>query len=150
MSDQQGDVVLYQTLEGGDISIADGVVEMSGGLETAVYLSLFGGNERDAGNAESRAAWWGNLNEVPERQYRSETQNLLQSLPVTSYNLRRIEDAARRDLEWMREVGAASAISVSASVPGLNRVRLVIDIGAIDLEAESSVIEYEETWRASV
>ena len=46
---QQGDVLLFQTVDDGEINIENGVVEMSGGLETAAYLSLYGGNEDDDG-----------------------------------------------------------------------------------------------------
>ena len=37
---QQGDVHLYQTTDGGEISITDGVAEMVPGLDVSVYLSL--------------------------------------------------------------------------------------------------------------
>ena len=49
MDIQQGDVKLIQTNDDGDINIINGVTEMSGGLETTVYLALFGGNEDDNG-----------------------------------------------------------------------------------------------------
>ena len=88
---QQGDVSLRQTDDGGEITVVNGVVEMSGGLETAVYLSLFGGNEDDDGRADNPQTWWGNLAEnEPERQYRSETQHLLQALPATTGTLIRV------------------------------------------------------------
>ena len=99
--DQQGDILLFQTVDDGDINVSDGLVEMSGGLGTAAYLSLFGGNEDDDGRKNSTATWWANLNETETtRQYRSETQNLLQAIPAVPANLRRIEDAVRRDLAW--------------------------------------------------
>ena len=44
---QEGDVLLFQTNDEGDIESIDGVVTMSGGLETMFYLSIFGGNEDD-------------------------------------------------------------------------------------------------------
>lgn len=147
MSEQQGDVLLFQTNDDGDINVVNGVVEMSGGLETAAYLSLFGGNEDDDGRDNSPANWWGNLDEIdPSRQYRSETQNLLQALTATSGNLRRIEDAAARDLEWFTQTGVASSVVVSASIPDVNKVRIVIDIEA---EGEESRFEFVENWKAS-
>jgi phage gp46-like protein len=96
---------------------------MSEGLEPAAYLSLFGGNEQDPGDSNSTEGWWGNCGEpVPSRTYRSETQFLLRSLPSTPSSLRRIEQAASRDLQWMLDDGVAKSISVSASIPALNRV----------------------------
>ena len=143
---QEGDVKLFQTDDDGNITVENGLVEMSGGLETAAYLSLFGGNEDDDGRADNPANWWANLDEVdPTRQYHSETQNLLQALPATTGNLRRIEDAAGRDLAWFVDSGVASSVSVAASIPGINRIKLTIDIEAVGQE---SSFEFVENWKA--
>ena len=148
MQNQQGDVKLFQTDNEGEINVRDGLVEMGGGLETAAYLSLFGGNEDDDGLAENNKTWWGNLDEIdPARQYRSETQNLLRAIPTTSGNLRRIEDAASRDLAWFIAEGVASSVSISASIPGVNRIKLTVDIEA---DGDESRFEFVENWKASV
>ena len=133
---QQGDVKLFQTDDGGNIIVEDGLVAMAGGLETAAYLSLFGGNEDDDGRSDNSLTWWGNLDENdPARQYRSETQHLLQALPLTTGNLRRIEDAALRDLTWL----------IGQNIAGLNRVKLTVDIEA---RGEESRFEFVENWKA--
>lgn len=142
---QQGDVLLYQTNDGGDINVDGGIVVMSGGLETAAYLSLFGGNEQDDGRKDNPLQWWGNLGEEPERQYRSETQYLLRSVPSIPANLRRIEEAAVRDLGWFVSSRAATSVSAAASMPGLNKVRLVVTIEA---NGQPAVIEFIENWKA--
>jgi phage gp46-like protein len=145
--EQQGDVILFQTDDDGEITIEGGLVEMSGGLETAAYLAMFGGNEDDDGRDNNPANWWGNVDEnIPARQYHSETQNLLQSLPATSGNLRRIEDAANRDLEFFTAESIASSVTVAASIPALNRVRIVVDIEA---NGEESQFTFTENWKAS-
>jgi len=144
---QQGDVKLFQTLDDGEITVENGLVSMDGGLETSVYLSLFGGNESDDVSSASVKSWWANSDENdPAKQYRSETQNLLQSLPVTSFNLRRIEDAAVRDLSWFIEKKTASSLSVSASIPALNRIKLEINLEAMGLESDFTFVE---NWKAS-
>jgi phage gp46-like protein len=124
------DVLLRQTNDGGEITVENGLVLMSDGLEAAAYLSLFGGNEDDAGDAASeREQWWGNLVETePSRTYRSETQHLIRSLPAVPSNLRRIEQAAARDLAWMLGAGIAKSIAAAASIPAVNRVRLEVTI----------------------
>ena len=145
MAAQQGDVILCQTLDDGEISVAAGSVAMSGGLETAAYLSLFGGNEDDDGSDGNPANWWGNIDETQaEREYHSETQNLLQGLPATANNLRKVEDAARRDLAWMVSVGAATEIEVAATIPAINRVKLTIDIDG------DQTLEFVENWQAAL
>ncbi len=141
---QQGDVYLYQTPDDGEININNGIVEMNGGLETAVYLSLFGGNEEDDGRPTNQNSWWGNLNEVDTaKQYRAETQYLLQSIPATPGNLKKIEDAIKRDLKWLSEYKIASSVVVTVSMPALNTVKIIIDIEG------SSRLEFQENWRAS-
>jgi len=135
---QQGDVLLFQTIEDGEINVTGGIVETSSGLETSAYLSLFGGNEDDNGLENNDKTWWANLNEnEKDKKFVSETQNLLKSLPATSGNLRRIEDAAKRDLDWM-----SPAIEVLATIPQLNRVKLAITIG-------ENQMEFIENWSAN-
>lgn len=146
MMQDQGDVLLFQTNDDGEIEVENGRATLTGGLETAAYLSLFGGNEPDSGRADDPLTWWGNLAETqPERQYRSETQYLLRSLPAIPANLRRLEQAAERDLAWMVSVNAAASVSATASIPARNRVRLVVRIEA---DGVPSIIEYFENWKA--
>jgi len=147
MAEQQGDVSLFQTDDDGDITVIDGIVTMSGGLETAAYLSLFGGNEDDDGRSDNPVNWWGNIDEVDlDRQYRSETQNLLEALPATTGNLRRIEDAVNRDLAWFIESKVASSVNVTVSIPGINRIKLKINIEALGNESD---FEFVENWKAT-
>ena len=145
---QQGDILLlFQTIDDGNIIVEDGIVEMSGGLETAAYLSLFGGNEDDNGLSDTNLIYWGNLDEIdPARQYRSETQHLLQSIPATTGNLRRIEDAANRDLKWFIDKKVASSITVVVTIPGLNKVKIMINIEAL---GDESSFEFVENWKVS-
>jgi phage gp46-like protein len=141
---QQGDINLFQTDDDGEIFVENGLVGMSGGLETAAYLSLFGGNEDDDGRKNNPLTWWGNLDEEEAaNEYRSETQNLISSIPATSGNLLRIEDAARRDLEWFLTEKIASVITVVASIPAVNRIQLEISINAVGLEVN---FEFVENW----
>lgn len=146
MTGQQGDVSLFQTDNEGEIIVEGGIVTMGGGLETSAYLSLFGGNEDDDGRNDNPANWWANLDETETaKEYHSETQNLLQALAATTGNLRRIEDAANRDLSWFIENKVASSVTVSASIPGINRIKLTIDIEAL---GEESSFEFVENWKA--
>lgn len=141
MSIQQGDVILFQDLDGGNIEINNGLIEMSGGLQTAVYLSLFGGNDEDnrVDNQEFNKSWWGNTNENEINQIRSETQYLLKSLPISSANLRKLELTAQRDLNWMIEINLAKEIKVNATIPSLNTIKLIIQI-------DQKEFEFIENW----
>lgn len=141
------DVLLFQTDDNGEIEIEGGLVTLTPGLDTSVYLSLFGGNWKDDGSQNNRQTWWGNLDESdPSKRYRSETQYLLGTIPAIPSNLRRIEDAAGRDLQWLLDESVASSVTVSASLIGLNRVKIEIVIRA---EGDESQFNYTENWRAS-
>jgi Concanavalin A-like lectin/glucanases superfamily len=135
MSDA-GDVKLFQTENGGDISIIDGVIAMNGGLESSAYLALFGGSD-----------WWGNRAEVSERQYISRTGKLLQSLPLTSSNLLEIEDAVASDLSFFTELKIASSVEIVVSIPALNTVSIAITITADGKETDFT---FTENWKALI
>ena len=144
---QQGDILLFQTDDDGDIIVENGVVEMTGAFETSAYLSLFGGNEDDDGSDDNLHTWWANLAEIdPAERYVSETQNLLQALAATSANLRRVEDAAKRDLQWFLDKNIASSVKVIATIPAINRLKLVVSIEA---NGEESQFAFVENWRAA-
>lgn len=144
---QVSDVLLFHTADGGEIELINGQPTMSDGLATAAYLSLFGGNEQDSGlQGDDRKQWWGNLGETEQsRVYRSRTQRLLRAIPAIPANLRRVEDAANADLAWfMDEV--ASAITVTASMPTLNRVVIAI---AITVSSVVYELSFASKWSAA-
>lgn len=145
---QDGDVLLGQTLDDGDVLLTDGLLEFTPGLETAAYLSLFGGNEDDDSGPDGRRQWWGNLGEtVAARTYRCETQRVLATAAPIPANLPRVVAAVRHDLAWMVSEGVASEVAVAASMPDLNRIR--VDV-AVNAAQQSIKLQYVETWMASL
>ena len=126
------DVRLYDTLDGGEIDCTAGQLVMSDGLETVVFLSLFGGNLHDSGLAADDAKqFWGNLIESdPDARYRGQLQALLNSSPLTPANLNSFQDAATSDLAWMVP-SIAQSVVVNASMPALDTIQfdatIVID-----------------------
>lgn len=144
---QQGDVLLFQTDNDGDLNIEGGLVQMTGQLKTAVYLSLFGGNEHDNGRTNGVNGWWGNVGETdPARKLVSKTQNLINYLPAISANLKRLEEAVKADLQWILDNKIASVIIVEVSIPRLNQIQIDIEISAI---GNSSQFTFIENWKAA-
>lgn len=144
---QVGDVLLRQTDNGGEIRVTNGLVEMTGRLEVAAYLSLFGGNEDDDGRPDSRLGYWGNLIETDEAfKLVSRTQHLLRSIPVTTANIQRLRRVAIADLEWFVQTGVASSVEVAVAVTGVNRVAFTISIRA---EGEEHRFTFTENWKAA-
>lgn len=143
------DVLLFHEFDGGNIVVADGAAELTHDLRTAVYLSWFGGNERDSGLEDGdRLQWWANLSEpVAERRYRSELQHMLRSLPAVPANLKRLEGAAERDLAWLVDAGLATLVLVKASMPAVDRVRLD---ARVDVDGESVTFPTVRHWGVSL
>jgi phage gp46-like protein len=129
---QQGDVLIFHTPDDGDLEIKIGVITMGSGLRSAVYISLFGGNEDDSGGDRDPHNWWGNIGQ--RVQVRSETQFLLQTMTPTSANLLRLEDAVRRDLNWFKASGVATDIKARVIIPAYNSVKIIINIDNRDFE----------------
>jgi hypothetical protein len=140
------DVRLFQTVDGGEIEIVNGVFTMSDGLEAAAYLSLFGGNERDNGlQATASLQWWGNRGVLDAaQQYRSETQSLLRDIPATTGNLQRIRQAADRDLAWMADA-FATRMSTLATMPALNRIEITV---GVEIDGAVYIFTFNQQWGA--
>ena len=85
----EGDLLLYDTPDGGDIRITEGFIASDRTFGTAVYLSLFGGNKEDNGRVRNRRTWWGNtLRGVNENQRLvSRLQAVIFGLPMTTMNI---------------------------------------------------------------
>lgn len=147
MNSQQGDIILYQSVDGGEITVTGGIVEMDGGLQTTVYLALFGGNYGDDGSFDTNKSWWANLLDTDTAlHYRSETQFLLKSIPSTSNNLRRIEAATLRDTQYLLDLSIASAVESTARIVGVNKISITMNIEA---DGTSSDFTFTENWEAS-
>jgi len=137
------DVLLFQTNDDGDITIEDGLVELTDDFRTAAYLSLFGGNEDDDGRDDNPLTWWANLNEIdPASKYVSETEFLLQSLPVTTSNLLRLEDAAIRDLSVFVDIGTVKELTVEVSLIDINKLKYVINLNG------DETVTFIQNWKA--
>jgi hypothetical protein len=138
--------LLCQTNDGGEIESINGLLTMSSGLDTSAYLSLFGGNEDDDGSDSTVNQYWGNLlEEEPSRQYRSETQFLLKSIPATTSNLGRIQDAVTRDLQWYIDDNISTEVIATVTLVGVNKVNINIVITG---SQEDIDINFLANWEA--
>jgi hypothetical protein len=122
------DVLLFQTPDGGEITVENGTTTMTDGPATAVYLAAFGGNEYDPGESDTTLEWWGNKIETDTlKHYRSRTQYLLRNIPAIPANLPRIQAAFEQDIAPLVETEVLVDPVVSVSIPRLNTVRIVLD-----------------------
>lgn len=139
----EGDILLFNTNDGGEIEIMDGLFVLTGGFETAAYISLFGGNNQDDGTQNNQETYWGNyLNEL---SLISETQYLLNNIAPSANNLIRIEDAVKNDLQWFIDQNIATTVLVEITIPDYNRVKIDISIEAL---GDVSQFAFIENWSA--
>ena len=126
----EGDILLIETPDGGDIVFENGCVKPCKDFSTAVYLSLFGGNKDDAGTVKNRRTWWANtLRETPESEKMiSRFQAIITGLPLSLKNIRKAETAAALDLDWLKNEGVADEIIVEGKTRGKNIFVLKIEI----------------------
>jgi phage gp46-like protein len=150
LGDFQGDLLLLDTPDGGDAVIREGLFVSDRSFDTAVYLSLFGGNKSDSGKVKNNKTWWGNtLNGVMENEKLiSRFQAIIAGLPMTAKNIEAAETAAKLDLKWIKDEGIAEKINVSGRAISREKFDLYVDIQA----GGNSI--YENTfslfWRAGV
>lgn len=145
----QGDLLLFTTVDGGEFDIEGGEPRMEVFLYTAVYLSLFGGNKNDPVGDDDKYSWWGNRDETdPVYQYRSRTQNIMDSLPATSANIRRIEEAAFADLAWIKEGRICDELNLGAQLTGQNPKRLEMLV-IVTANGEQHTFQFVENWLAA-
>jgi phage gp46-like protein len=153
MSDFQnfeGDLLLEDTQDGGDISIENDLFVNDRTFKTAVYLSIFGGNKEDNGKVKNRKTWWGNTLEGTGENEKlvSRFQAVIFGLPMTTKNIEIAESAASLDLKWIVDEGIADKITVSGRAVSRKKFSLHVEIKA----GGKSI--YENTfalfWKAGV
>jgi len=143
------DIALYETYNGGDISIQDNDIYNSSSLWLQIYLALFGGNyeavtdDNVAGNSE-RYDYWGNslLNDSDEWM-NSITERTLNEVSLNSAGRLTIQRAVETDLNYLTKIGN---ITVNVSILDIDKVEIYITIQEPD-SVESK--QYRILWIAT-
>lgn len=119
-------------------------------LARAVVISLFTwrrAGESDVVDGLERMGWWGDaFPSVPNDKIGSRLW-LLQREKLTPQTLLRAESYATEALEWLREDGHASAVSVKARRVGLDCLGLFVSVteaGGVDW-----TFDFENLWGVS-
>ena len=148
LTEFSGDVLVVSTDNGGDIVLKDGLVVSCRNFDTAVYLSLFGGNKDDV-DRRPKETWWGNLvsGTKPDEWMHSEFGATVEGRPLTAASLRAASQAAERDLAWIKDAGADD-ISVHLSAENSKRVVLSVEIDRDGQNIGSG--EYAFQWQEAV
>jgi phage gp46-like protein len=132
LQDFEGDLLLMETEDGGEVQIENDLFVCDRSFNTAVYLSLFGGNKDDNGKVKNNKTWWGNtLPGIAEHEkFVSRFQAVISGLPMTTKNIQEAEAEANLDLKWIADEGIAEKITVSGRAVSRTGFALHIDIQA--------------------
>jgi phage gp46-like protein len=126
----EGDALLFETVDGGELAIENGLFVSDTQFSSAVYLSLLGGNQDDPGKVKNNKTWWGNyLDSVTKNEKMiSRFQAIITGLPMTVKNIREAEAAAELDLQWFKDKKIADEITATIRSTGKHEFNLTIEI----------------------
>lgn len=127
------DIIIRETKDGGD-SVFNGyrILETQT-FTNEPYFCLFGGNPQGITDGrrepiEQAFDFWGNVllyPNSPEFWVNSRTENLLNTIPLTTGALEEIKRTVEKDLE---PLGEYMDFEVAVSYPGLNQVQIGVQI----------------------
>jgi phage gp46-like protein len=147
MNDFEGDLLLLDTPDGGDIVIENGLLQPDRGFATAVYISLFGGNKEESGKVKTNKTWWGNTLEGTEAEkIVSRFQHIITAMPLSIKNIKAAEEAAKLDLKWIVGLGIADKIEADGRTGEKGFFSITVTI----LKDTNTVFEnsYSTLWAA--
>lgn len=128
------DLVVLETLNGGDLQVQGRDLVMIDGLENQVYLALFGGNvgfpSKNLIDTEESFDWWGNNLLMPSNQsiqFNSLFEKKLQTVALTSSGRVELEAAAKADLAFLKDF---VTVTVSITIISDDRIQLKIVLDA--------------------
>jgi hypothetical protein len=142
------DIVIYETGSGGDLQLSGNDIESTSGLFNMVYMAWFGGNTEASttGNeldSELRDDWFGNallFDNEKNVQFNSILEKTLNETALDSSGRITIEEAAKEDLQFMKDI---ADVSVSVSILSDDKVSILVDLKEPD---NLQVKEFQLIW----
>lgn len=132
-----------------DLIVDKNDIKKEDGLESAVAVSLFTDKrvrvEELPIHETDRAGWWGDTVADLERDEIGSKLWLLAREKQTNETLKRAEEYTTEALAWLIEDGVASAVSVEATYPEREALRLEV---AIQKPQGRVVFTYNLNWKA--
>lgn len=122
------DILLQDTGDGAEVILSGGDLKGDGTLYNAVYLSLFGGDNFS--------------NAFEEYESNGEFEESL-NLPITTPNLKTVENKANKSLKWLIDEGIAESVESFAFGNGDNKIEVDITIK----EPQKVESSYSIIWR---
>lgn len=129
------DIYLQSTSGIADMVIVNGLPQLTDGLDNAVYLSLF------------MPDWWGNDSSDDDQKYDSEIPRIMAEQALTNQTRLDIIEEAKKSLQWLLDIGIASAIDARAEIPEIGRINLAVTITEPEQD-DPSTFAYSLNWDA--
>lgn len=142
------DAEIIETGNGGDLNRKGNDLAMVFSFENMPYLALFGGNKEAVTTtrlpSEQGFDFWGNAMlwpNDPSIQFNSLTEHTLENTPLTSAGRIIIEEAIKKDLEFMRPF---AEVTVTTEIIATDHLRIGIGIRQPDnLQAKEFIYIWE-------
>lgn len=127
------DLLLIETGNGGDVQLNGNDYAKALGIENQVYLAWFGGNVEQSTKPGVVLAqsfdYWANgllMGSNPSIQYNSEFERALRNVSLTSSGRVELEAAAKKDLEFLKDMGITYTIQVA--ITDTDRVEILLKL----------------------
>lgn len=139
------DLVLHETGNGGDLQLKGNDLDTSNSIFNLIYMGLFGGNPKavttgDELETEQRLDWWGNnllSQDQPEIQQNSTFEQTLIEVALNSSGRLRIEEAAKNDLDFLKEI---AEITIETRIIAVDKIEIIIFAKEPENEEKQSFI----------
>jgi hypothetical protein len=126
------DLAILETYDGGDIQIKGNDLAIVHGIENQLYLAMFGGNIEQlpsVKNPEQSFNYWANdllFIADTSQQFNSFTEISFDKIPLTSSGRVQLENAIKRDLEYLKKLNVIFTVSVT--IVSTDRIDIIIKI----------------------
>lgn len=121
------DILIYETGDGGDLSLQNDDIVSTESIINSIYLALFGGNVEqntttDIAVGEVRNDWWGNALGL---DFNSNFERTLDEVALNSFGVSKLEDAAKKDLQFLNDY---TTFEVSIIIDTVDKMTLTVSL----------------------
>lgn len=144
------DVLMIETGNGGDIVKNGNDLAMVSGIGNNPYLAIVGGNleavtENNPSGVQSKDYWGNNLIMPGDQsiQFNSITQHTLDITELTSAGRIKIENAFKKDLEYLKDMGFE--VEVNAYITATDRLEVIMKFTSEEAFVKVVTFVYKKT-----
>jgi len=116
---RQGDIYIYLTEDGAEISVINGEPVMDGGFESAVLISLFANENKDH---------WMNEYMSENEKMKGNFYSFIKNTAKTLTTMRKAEELAKLDLQWLIDTGAADDVQITIISESPIRINMEVNV----------------------